>query len=74
MATERHWNTPKEGIGLTTKIVQKGEGDFKLMYAKDLDWGNVNLGNTNISTTDELLDYIEGGISGGGGSGSGGAL
>ena len=63
MAKTQHiWNTDKKGgVALTSKIVQSGSADFPLLYAKDLDWGNVNIDSTTyINTTDELLDYISG--------------
>lgn len=57
---EYTWNTTKEGgVGVTGKLVQTGSGEFPLLYAKDLDWTNVNVGNgITLKTTDDLLNYI----------------
>lgn len=56
-----NWNTSKEGgVSLTGKIVQSGNGDFPLLYAKDIDWASVEVGNKTINSTDDLLDLVAG--------------
>ena len=55
------WNTDKTGgVALTSKIVQKGVDNFKLMSAGSLDWDGVTMSNgTPLHSTDDLLDYID---------------
>ena len=55
------WNTDKTGgVALTSKIVQKGVDNFKLMSAGNLDWDGVTMSNgTPLHSTDDLLDYID---------------
>lgn len=55
------WNTDKTGgVALTSKIVQKGVDNFKLMSAGNLDWDGVTMSNgTTLHSTDDLLDYID---------------
>lgn len=56
------WNTDRTGgVGITSKITQKGIDEFPLMYANDLDWADVEIeSGVTLKKTDDLLDYIKG--------------
>ena len=56
------WNTDRTGgVGITSKITQKGVDEFPLMYANDLDWADVEIeSGVTLKKTDDLLDYIKG--------------